>query len=80
MSVQISNTCLFLSFPLTVRKVPARLDNIDKFDLPFEFLVDYKLEKHQRGTLIKLLISSLSNLAESLHSYRKLKNKQVAKI
>ena len=35
---------------------------------PFEFLVDYKNKKHQRGTLIKCLISRLSNLAETLHS------------
>ena len=36
--------------------------------------------KFKGGALIKFLISLLSNLAETLHSSAKLKNKHVAKI
>ena len=36
--------------------------------------------KFKGGTLIKRIISSLSHLAQTLHSLAKLKNKQVAKI
>ena len=43
----------------------------------FDFLI---YQKFKGGTLIKCLISMLSNLAETLHSSAKLKNKQVAKI
>ena len=35
--------------------------------LILEFLVNCKIKKHKRGTLIKCLISMLSNLAENLH-------------
>ena len=43
----------------------------------FDFLI---YQKFKGGTLIKCLISMLSNLAETLHSSAKWKNKQVAKI
>ena len=43
----------------------------------FDFLI---YQKFKGGTLIKCLISMLSNLAETLHSSVKWKNKQVAKI
>ena len=43
----------------------------------FDFAV---YQKFKGGTLIKCLISMLSNLAETLHSSAKSKNKQVAKI
>ena len=43
----------------------------------FDFLI---YQKFKGGTLIKCLISMLSNLPETLHSLAKLKNNQVAKI
>ena len=43
----------------------------------FDFLI---YQEFKRETLIKRLVSMLSNLAETLHSSAKLKNKQVAKI
>ena len=43
----------------------------------FDFLI---YQKFKGGTLIKCLMSMLSNFAETLHSKAKLKNKQVAKI
>ena len=43
----------------------------------FDFAISKKLIG---GTLIKYLISMLLNLADTLHSSAKLKNKQVAKI
>ena len=43
----------------------------------FDFLI---YQKFKGGTLIKCLISMLSNLTETLHSSAKLENKQVAKI
>ena len=43
----------------------------------FDFLI---YQKFKGGTLQKILISMLSNLAETLISSAKLKNKQVAKI
>ena len=43
----------------------------------FDFLIYQKLKG---GTLIKCLISMLSNLAETLHTSAKFKNKEVAKI
>ena len=39
-----------------------------------------ELPKMQMGTLIKWLISNLSNLSQTLHSLAKSKKKQVAKI
>ena len=45
------------------------------------FFDSIDLPKIQRGeTLIKWQISTLSNLAQTLHGSEKLKNKQVAKI
>ena len=80
---QILATCLFLNFA-ELCKVSARLDNIDIRHFirvpPLNFWQIKKIKKHQRGTLIKCIISMLSNLAETLHSSAKLKNKQVAKI
>jgi predicted site-specific integrase-resolvase len=43
----------------------------------FDFVI---YPKFKGGTLIEYLISSLSNLAESLYSKRKSKNRQAAKI
>ena len=41
---------------------------------PFEFLVNCKIKKHQRGAIIKYLISMLSNLANS-HNLKSLTQK-----
>jgi hypothetical protein len=43
----------------------------------FDFVI---YQKFKGGTLIKCLISMLSNLAETLYSPANLKNKHVAKI
>ena len=43
----------------------------------FDFLI---YQQFKGGTLIRFLISMLSNLTETLHSSAKLENKQVAKI
>ena len=49
-------------------------------DRQFEFWWINGVIKIKGGTLIKYLISSLFNLAETLHSLANNKNKQVAKI
>ena len=43
----------------------------------FDFVI---YQKFKGWTLIKCLISSFSNLSETLHSQRKFRNKQIAKI
>ena len=44
------------------------------------FFDSVDVPKFKGGTLIKWLISTLSNLAQTFHSSAKLKNKQVVKI
>ena len=71
---QILAACLFFHFA-ELCKFSARLDNIDIrhfIRVPplifFDFLI---YQKFKGGTLIKCLISMLSNLAENLHSSAK---------
>ena len=45
-----------------------------KTDSCTDSLLDYKIKKHQTGTLIKCLISMLSNIAETLQGYKKIMN------
>ena len=45
-----------------------------KTDSCTDSLLDYKIKKHQTGTLIKCLISMLSNIAEILQGYKKIMN------
>ena len=76
-------TCLFFHFS-ELCKVSARLDNIDIrhfIRVPPLMFFDFEIyQEFKGGTLMKCLILMLSNLAETLHSSAKLKNKQVAKI
>ena len=64
-------TCLFFNFA-ELCKVSARLDNIDIrhfIRVPPLMFFDFAIyQKFKGGTLIKCLISMLSNLAETLHS------------
>jgi hypothetical protein len=47
-------------------------------DILFFYFLIY--QKFKGGTIVKCLISMLSNLAETLHSSAKLKDKELAKI
>ena len=64
---------------LVLCKVSARLDNIDIRHLGSSLWIFGRL-KTQRGDPYKMSKSMLSNLAETLHSSAKFKNKQTAKI
>ena len=76
---QILDTCLFFNFA-ELCKVSVRLDNIDIRHFTRVPPLNFCQIKKSKNILTKCLISMLSNLAETLHSSAKLKNKQVAKI
>ena len=69
--LQILATCLFFDFDWLC-KVSAMLDNIDARHFirvpPLMFFYFAVYQKFKGGTLIKCIISMLSNLAETLHS------------
>ena len=69
--LQILAACLFFNFA-ELCKVSGRLDNIDIRNFirvpPMMFFDLVIYQKFKGGTLIKCIISMLSNLAETLHS------------